>query len=85
MYLLGLGLLLVVLRLAEFGVVAQWSWLVVLTPFAAAVVWWTWADASGYTKRREVDKMNARVSKRREDNLEALGMGITARRAKKRR
>jgi small Trp-rich protein len=85
MYFVGLGLLLIVLRWAEFGPVGQWSWLLVLAPFAGAIVWWAWADATGYTKRREVDKMEARVVQRREDNLEALGMGVTARRAKKRR
>ncbi|MGC9561847.1 MAG: TIGR04438 family Trp-rich protein [Brachymonas sp.] len=58
MYFLGLGLLLVVLKLLEFGAVAEWSWWIVLTPFALAAAWWQWADWSGYTKRKEMEKMD---------------------------
>ena len=58
MYFLGLGLLLVVLKLLEFGAVAEWSWWIVLTPFALAAAWWQWADWTGYTKRKEMEKMD---------------------------
>ena len=58
MYFLGLGRLLVVLKLLEFGAVAEWSWWIVLTPFALAAAWWQWADWSGYTKRKEMEKMD---------------------------
>ena len=64
MYFLGLGLLLVVLKLLEFGAVAEWSWWIVLTPFALAAAWWQWADWSGYTKRKEMEKMDAIKRKR---------------------
>ena len=64
MYFLGLGLLLVVLKLLEFGAVAEWSWWIVLTPFALAAAWWQWADWSGYTKRKEMEKMDDIKSKR---------------------
>ena len=37
---------------------------VVLSPFALAVLWWWWADASGYTKRVEIEKMEARKQAR---------------------
>ena len=73
MYLIVLGLLFILLKLAEFGPVANWSWLVVLAPFGVAVVWWAWADASGYTKRREMDKMDDKKKERRKKNLVALG------------
>lgn len=81
MYLLGLGLLLVVLKLLEFGSVANWSWWVVLTPFALAAAWWQWADWSGYTKRKEMQKMDAIRAKRRQEQRDALKAGA----AKKRR
>jgi small Trp-rich protein len=84
MYLVILGLLLLVMWLAEWGPVAGWQWYAVLWPFAAAVIWWAWADATGYTKRREMDKMDQRVVKRRADNLAALGMDSRGRKAKKR-
>ena len=85
MYFIGLGLIFILLKLAEFGPVAQWSWWAVLWPFLAAVLWWAWADATGYTKRREMDKMEERKSKRREGNLEALGMDPKARRTNSKR
>ncbi|WP_372524849.1 TIGR04438 family Trp-rich protein, partial [Piscinibacter sp.] len=53
MYLIVLGVLLLVMKLADFGPVGVWSWWVILAPFGAAVVWWAWADATGWTKRRE--------------------------------
>lgn len=73
MYFVGLGLLLIALKLLEFGPVANWSWWLVLSPFAAAVVWWAWADSTGYTKRREMDKLDERKKERRRKNMVALG------------
>jgi small Trp-rich protein len=74
-YFVVLGVLFLVMKLAEFGPIALWPWWGVLAPFVAAVGWWTFADKSGWTKRREIDKMEARKKLRRETNLEALGMG----------
>ena len=34
-----LGVLLLVLKLAEFGPVAAWAWWVVLAPFGLAAAW----------------------------------------------
>jgi small Trp-rich protein len=70
----ALGLLLIVLKLAEFGPPAAWPWWGVLSPFALAVIWWSWADKSGYTRRKEMEKMDARRDARREKNLLALGI-----------
>ena len=66
MWFLGLGLLGVALKFLEIGPVAQWSWIVVLIPFGLAVVWWAWADWSGYTKRKAVE----RDDRRRQDRIE---------------
>ena len=52
MYFLGLGVILLLLKWQEIGPVATWSWWTVLAPFALAFVWWTWAEWSGYTKRK---------------------------------
>lgn len=73
MWFLGLGLLGVALKVLEVGVVANWSWWVVLSPFALAVVWWAWADASGYTKRKVVEKENARRQERIDRQRSRLG------------
>lgn len=68
------GVLLIALKLADAGPVGAWSWWVVLSPFALATAWWWWADFTGYTKRREMDKMDARKLARRRKSLEALGL-----------
>jgi small Trp-rich protein len=71
MYLLLLGIAMMLLKYLQVGVVANWSWWWVLSPFAMAVVWWSWADASGYTKRKEMEKAEqkkrARIARLRED------------------
>ena len=68
-----IGVVLLVLKLTEFGPVGQWAWWIVLAPFACAVVWWAWADASGYNKRRAMDAMDAKRTERRRRNMESLG------------
>jgi small Trp-rich protein len=73
-----LGVLLVALKLAEIGPPALWSWWGVLSPFAAAVVWWMWADMSGHTKRRAMDKMEEKKIERRRKSLSALGLDYRA-------
>lgn len=74
MLFLGLGLVLLALKYLEIGAVAAWSWWVVLAPFGLAVAWWAWADWSGYTKRKAVEKENARKQARIDKNRDALGM-----------
>jgi small Trp-rich protein len=73
MYLIGIGFVLLVLKFADFGPVGQWSWWIVLAPFAGAAIWWAWADSSGWSKRRAMDKMQERKDERRRRNMEALG------------
>lgn len=84
MYFVIIGVLLLVMKVAEFGAVGNWPWWGVLSPFLAAVLWWMWADWSGFTKRRQMDRMDERVRKRREENLAALGMDERGRRGKRR-
>ena len=74
-----LGVLLLVAKWAEFGPFATWSWWIVLAPFGLAVLWWEFADSSGWTKRRVMDKMEARKVKRRESMMESLGIGTKRR------
>lgn len=69
-----IGVLLLVARLAEWGPFADLSWWWVALPFAAAVLWWNFADNSGLTKKREIDKMEQRKADRRAKAMEALGM-----------
>lgn len=72
MYFLGLGIVFLILKLLDIGAVAQWSWWIIFTPFALAVAWWAWADASGYTKRKEMEKMEAIKAARLQQQRDAL-------------
>ncbi|AKJ28410.1 hypothetical protein AAW51_1719 [Caldimonas brevitalea] len=74
MWFVVLGLLLIVMKWLDFGPVGGWAWWWVLSPFVGAVLWWAWADWSGYTKRREIDKIDERKKERRRKNMAALGM-----------
>lgn len=74
MWFLLTGVVLVLLKWQSVDPVAQWPWWGVLVPFGLAMVWWAWADSSGYTKRKAVEKENHRKSARLERQREALGM-----------
>ncbi len=74
MYFLGAGIILLVLKYLEIGPVAGWDWWVVLAPFGLAVLWWLWADQSGYTKRKAVERENQRTQKRIDKNRAAMGV-----------
>jgi small Trp-rich protein len=74
MYLLGLGLILLVMKYLEFGPVATWSWWLVLAPFGLAVLWWAWADWSGYTKKKAMERDDARRQSRIDKTRKTLGM-----------
>ena len=39
-----------------------------------AVAWWAWADASGYTKRKVIEKENARKQERIDRQRSNLGL-----------
>ena len=73
MYFLGLGVILLAMKYLEIGPVAAWDWWVVLAPFGLAVVWWAWADSSGYTKRKAMERENARRQDRIDRSKVAIG------------
>ena len=73
MYLLGLGLFLLIMKYLAIGPVADWSWWVVMAPFGLAVLWWTWADHSGYTKKKAMDREDKRKQERIDRNRENMG------------
>lgn len=71
-----IGVLCVVLRLGGWVQFHQddfWAWVIVLSPFPLAAVWWAWADASGLTQRKAMQSLDARKAARREQQMEALG------------
>ena len=74
MYLLGLGVFLLLFKYLEIGPMANWSWWFILAPFGLAVLWWAWADSTGYTKRKVMERENARKAERIDKQKEALGL-----------
>lgn len=69
-----IGVLLLVAKMAEFGPMAAWPWWIILAPFGVAILWWHFADTSGWTQRRAMDKMERRKIERRDKAMEALGL-----------
>ncbi|MCR8960988.1 TIGR04438 family Trp-rich protein [Variovorax sp. S2] len=74
MLFLLLGLLGIGLKYFEVGMVAGWSWWIVLSPFALAVAWWAWADSSGYTKRKVVEREERRKQARIDRQRNNMGL-----------
>jgi small Trp-rich protein len=79
MYFLAIGILGLALKYFEIDPVAGWSWWLVLSPFALAIAWWEWADATGRTKRKEVKKMDDRKQKRVDKQRAAMGLPVKKR------
>jgi small Trp-rich protein len=75
MYLVVLGAILLLLKTFDVSFVEKLPWWGALLPLGLAILWWAWADASGWTKRREMDKMDQRKKERRAQYMESLGVG----------
>lgn len=82
MYLLGLSLILLAMKYFAIGPVAQWPWWWIAVPFGLTAAWWAWADWSGYTKRKMMERENRKKAERIERDKQRLGL-TTARRKKK--
>ncbi len=68
MYFLGIGLLLLVCKLLEIDPIVTFEWWIIWTPFGLAALWWTLADASGYSRARAEKAMEKRRQERIERN-----------------
>jgi len=68
------GVLLLAAWWAEIGPFGQLPWYVVAIPFVLAVLWWEFADNSGWTQRKAMEKMDKRKAERRDKAMEALGL-----------
>ena len=75
MYTLVLGILLIMLKYLEVSPVVNWTWWWVLSPLAVTAAWWAWADASGYSKRKAMEKMDQRKQDRINRAKESMGRG----------
>lgn len=79
MWFVAIGVLILVLNLAGIGPVGTWTWRddwwLMLLPFVLAIAWWTWSDVTGLTRRKAMDRIDAKRQARRQKALDALGMG----------
>ena len=66
MLFLGLGIVLLLLKYLEVGPVATLSWTWVLAPFGLAAAWWAFADWSGYTRRKQEEKIAKKIQDRKD-------------------
>lgn len=69
-----IGTLLALLKYLAVDPVATLSWWWVLSPFALAIAWWSYADSTGLTAKRNLDRFDQRREKRRRQSLEAMGL-----------
>ena len=65
MWLVVIGVVLLGLKMAAFGPVADWSWWWVPVPFVAALLWWHLADRLGWTTRAAQRRDKQRLERRR--------------------
>jgi small Trp-rich protein len=80
MYFLGLGIVLLALWYFGIGPVATWDWWWVFSPFLLAVVWWSWADSSGFTKRKAMEREDEKRQARIDRNKDAIGTNFRKKR-----
>ncbi|MDT8991241.1 TIGR04438 family Trp-rich protein [Curvibacter sp. APW13] len=73
MYFLYAGVVLTLMKYLEIDPVASWAWWVVLTPFGLASAWWIWADTTGYTKKKAMEREDAKRDARIAKNKDAMG------------
>lgn len=78
MWFVAIGVLMLILNLAGIGPVGAWTWKedwwIMLSPFVVAVLWWAWADWSGFTQRKAMKKVDDKREARRQKSLDALGL-----------
>jgi small Trp-rich protein len=75
MWFLGIGVVIFAWQWYRVGPVYNWTWEQlgwISIPFILAILWWSWADWSGYTKRKAMERENARKEARVEKHREQL-------------
>ena len=75
------GVLLLLCNWMDWGPMGHWNfefngdlWKFCL-PFALALVWWMWSDATGWTKRKAMNRDAERKRDRLDRNIDAMGLG----------
>lgn len=69
-----IGVLLGAAWMAGIEPISKLDWWWLLLPFAGATLWWAFADSTGITQRRAMQKMEDRKTERRERAMVHLGL-----------
>jgi small Trp-rich protein len=76
MWFVVIGVIVLGMHLAGIGplgaMVFRDDWYIILSPFFLAVIWWAWADTSGWTQRKAMEKVDARRDERRQKAINNL-------------
>ena len=75
MPLVAIGVLLLLAWWLDLGPFGRLPWYVPLIPFGLAVLWWEFADTSGWTKRKAMIADEKRKRDRLDRNIDAMGLG----------
>ncbi len=70
-----LGIALLLAKYLGWSALEEVSWWWLLIPFGLAAAWWSWADMSGYTKRKRFQQMEDRKSERLKKLKQNLSAG----------
>jgi small Trp-rich protein len=88
MWFVAIGVAMLVMNMAGVGPIGAWTWkeqwFWMLLPFGLALLWWAWADWSGWTKRKAMEKIDAKRDARRQKALDALGLQSPGKKGRKR-
>jgi small Trp-rich protein len=78
MWFVAIGVVLILLNMAGIGPIGAWTWRedweYLLAPFLLAILWWSWADWSGWTRRKANEKIDAKREARRQKAMASLGL-----------
>ena len=89
MLFVAIGVILLVMNWTGVGPPASWNFDLLgdlwkfAWPFLAAVIWWSWSDATGRTQGKAIERMEKRKVDRRDKAMEALGLGPKGRKSRR--
>jgi small Trp-rich protein len=72
MWLVSIGLVLSLCKWLAIEPVVQWSWWVVFAPFLGAIIWWSYADATGYYTKKAAEQIEQKKKVRLQKQIEVL-------------
>ena len=81
MFFIFVGVGLIFCWFMDWGPMANWNWEIsgdlwkFVLPFVLATAWWIWSDATGWTKRKAMQRDADRKQDRLDRNIDAMGLG----------